>query len=142
METADRIGSDTRESWNEKIEKEILDHIRYYAHNKRDIPDRLADLDEEWDIERTLMLNAAAVAFAGTVLAATVDRKFLAIPAIVAAFLVQHAVQGWSPPLPLFRSMGIRSRREIDSERFALKALMGEFRANQKSREIFEAVTE
>ena len=140
METKDRIQENSPASANDEVEMEILDSIRYYAHNKREIPDRLAELDGEWDIERTLMLNAAVIALTGTVLAATVNKKFLAVPAVVTAFLAQHALQGWCPPLPLFRAMGIRSRKEIDSEKFALKALLGEFRANQKTSEIFEAV--
>jgi hypothetical protein len=40
-----------------------------------------------------------------------------------------HAIQGWYPLLPLFRRMGIRSQDEIDRERYALKALRGDFDA-------------
>jgi hypothetical protein len=42
---------------------------------------------------------------------------------------VQHvtAVQGWCPPVSLFRRLGFRTQREIDEERFALKALLGHF---------------
>jgi hypothetical protein len=57
-----------------------------------------------------------------------VDRKFLYLPAVVAGFLLQHAVQGWCPPVPLFRRMGFRTQSEIDHERYALKALRGDFR--------------
>ncbi len=49
------------------------------------------------------------------------------VPAIVAGFLLQHAVQGWCPPVPIFRRMGIRTAREIDSERYALKIIRGDF---------------
>ncbi len=49
-------------------------------------------------------------------------------PAAVAGFLFQHAVQGWCPPVPLFRRLGFRTAREIDHERYALKALRGDFR--------------
>jgi hypothetical protein len=142
METNGHMKQNPSLDRSEQIEREILEHIRYYAHNKKEIPDRMAELDEEWDIERTLQLNTALLALTGIVLAATVNKKFLVVPGIALAFLVQHSVQGWCPPLPLFRAMGIRTRREIDSEKFALKALLGEFRANQKTREIFEAVTE
>jgi hypothetical protein len=43
------------------------------------------------------------------------------------AFLVQHAVQGWCPPLVVLRRRGVRTRREIEEERYALKALRGDF---------------
>jgi hypothetical protein len=38
--------------------------------------------DEEWDIERLLETNAAALAFTGVVLGATFDRRWLALPAL------------------------------------------------------------
>ena len=78
-------------------------------------------------MERTLEANAASLAFAGIVLAATGDRRWLALPALVTAFLLQHAVQGWCPPVPVLRKLGFRTMREIDTERFALKALRGDF---------------
>ncbi len=72
-----------------------------------------------------LEANAATLAFAGVALGATVDKRWLALPALVTAFLFQHAVQGWSPPLPILRRLGFRTAREIDEERYALKALRG-----------------
>jgi hypothetical protein len=42
-------------------------------------------------------------------------------------FLLQHAVQGWCPPLPLLRRLGVRTADEINEERYALKALRGDF---------------
>jgi hypothetical protein len=142
METKDHVRKQTPGDVNERIEREILNSIRYYSHNKGEIPDRVAQLDEEWDIERTLELNAAVIALAGTVLAATVNKKWAILPGIVTAFLAQHAIQGWCPPLPLFRAMGVRTRKEIDSEKYALKALLGEFRATRKTREIWEAASQ
>jgi hypothetical protein len=56
-----------------------------------------------------------------------VNRKWLFLPGVVAGFLLQHAVQGWCPPLPLFRRLGIRTASEIEYERYALKALRGDF---------------
>ena len=87
---------------------------------------RLAELDREWDIERILEANASTLAF-GVLLGSTVDRRWLALPALVTAFLFQHAVQGWCPPLPVLRRMGFRTADEINQERFALKALRGDF---------------
>ncbi len=43
------------------------------------------------------------------------------------AFLFQHAVQGWCPPVPVLRRLGFRTTYEIDRERYALKALRGDF---------------
>jgi hypothetical protein len=88
---------------------------------------RLEELDREWDIERTLEANAAAVSLFGVVLGASVGRRWLILPGFVAGFLLQHALQGWCPPVPLFRRLGVRTASEIAEERYALKALRGDF---------------
>jgi hypothetical protein len=81
---------------------------------------RLRELDREWDIERVLEANASTLALAGLGLGVFVHRAFLALPAAVMAFFLQHALQGWCPPVPLFRRLGIRTAYEIDEERYAL----------------------
>jgi hypothetical protein len=101
--------------------------LAYYETHPDQIPTRLEELDREWDIERTLEANASTLAFTGTMLAATVDRRWLALPAIVTGFLFQHAMQGWCPPLPILRRLGFRTAEEINQERYALKALKGDF---------------
>jgi hypothetical protein len=79
-------------------------------------------------MERLLETNASALAGLGVGLAvATRSRKWIIIPGIVLPFLFQHAVQGWCPPVPLFRRLGVRTREEIDREKYALKALRGDF---------------
>jgi len=72
-------------------------------------------------------MNASTLAFMGLVLGVTRNRKWLFIPGVVLPFLFQHAVQGWCPPLPIMRRLGVRSRQEIDREKYALKALRGDF---------------
>src|SRR5690606_6724036 len=114
----------------EKIEKSIIHHAYYPA----EINSRLEALDREWDIERTLEANAATLALTGVLLGAFVDRRFLALPAVVTAFLLQHALQGWCPPLPFFRRWGVRTTEEINEERFALKALRGDFEGAAQGR--------
>ena len=42
---------------------------------------------------------------------------------------MQHALQGWCPPIELFRRLGVRTAGEIARERYALKALRGDFAA-------------
>lgn len=125
--TTQRVPAHTADAINRRIDAEIDERVRYYADHLGEIDDRLRQLDEEWDIERTLETNAATLAFTGVVLGATVDRRWLALPATVTAFLLQHATQGWCPPLPVLRRMGFRTAREIDVERAALKAIRGDF---------------
>jgi hypothetical protein len=37
-------------------------------------------------------------------------------------------MQGWSPAVPLLRQLGVRTRMEIEEERYALKVLRGDFK--------------
>jgi hypothetical protein len=67
------------------------------------------------------MLTAPVIALVGTMLGAPVNRKWLLLSGgIVLPFLAQHALQGWCPPVSLFRWLGGHTRREIDGERFVL----------------------
>ena len=118
---SDHVREVSPESTNERIDREMRQNLRHYAKaSPEDIRKRIAELDKEWDVERTLELNASAIAFTGVILAATVNKKWLILPGIVTAFLAQHAIQGWCPPLPVIRAFGIRTRKEIDQERYAL----------------------
>ncbi|MFC4174446.1 hypothetical protein ACFOYU_20740 [Microvirga sp. GCM10011540] len=125
--SAERVAGRTGQNANRRIEAQIAESVRWHAEHPDRIDRRLRELDEEWDIERMLEANAATLAFAGVALGATMDRRWLALPALVSIFLFQHSVQGWCPPLPILRNLGFRTAREIDTERYALKALRGDF---------------
>jgi len=125
--TVERVPEHTAEEVNERIRRETDERIaRYREAGPRAIRRRLDELNHEWDIERTLEANAAAASLIGLSLGATVNRKWFFFPAVVAAFLLQHALQGWCPPLPVFRRMGFRTASEIDREREALESLLEE----------------
>lgn len=131
--TSQRVKLSTCESVNHQIRHEMEQRIAHYRHaNSRDINARLAELEQEWDIERVLETNASTLIFCGSLLTATVNRRWAFLPLVVSGFLLQHAVQGWCPPLPILRRLGVRTMREIDEERFALKALRGDFQDIEK----------
>jgi len=92
-----------------------------------DLTTRIMELDREWSVERWLETNASTLALTGVVLAASGYRKALWLSGTVVAFLLMHGVSGWCPPLPLLRRLGVRTRSEIDAEKFALKYLRGDF---------------
>ncbi|PVE23622.1 hypothetical protein DC522_15135 [Microvirga sp. KLBC 81] len=125
--TVERVPRYTSASVDREIMHEIAASVSWHAAHPEEIDRRLRELDREWDVERTLEANASTLAFTGVVLGAALDKRWLALPALVTAFLFQHAVQGWCPPLPLLRRLGFRTAREIDTERYALKALRGDF---------------
>jgi hypothetical protein len=99
----------------------------YRAAPPQAVDDRIAELEREWDIERTLTLNASTLALSGLVLSRVHRRAWLWLPASVLTFLAQHAIQGWCPPIEVFRRLGVRTRTEIEAERHALKALRGDY---------------
>jgi hypothetical protein len=125
--TTSRVEAQTDEAINRRIRRQIEVNVHYYALHPQEIEKRLRELDQEWDIERVLEANAATLALAGTVLGLLRHRAFLALPMVVAGFLLQHALQGWCPPVPILRRRGVRTAAEIESERAALKALRGDF---------------
>jgi hypothetical protein len=129
-----RVRSHSPGSANARIRSETLSRLKLYEHADAErISARLCELEREWDIERVLEANAASVALLGLTLGATVNRRWFALPAVVAGFLLQHAVQGWCPPLPVFRRLGIRTAAEIHEEITALKILRGDFGEHGRS---------
>lgn len=123
--SADRVRRSTPVDLNEKIDRVTDSNIQSYLNSSHaTIQKRIQELDEEWDVERVLGVNASTLALTGLALGLTVNRKWLALPAVVMGFLFQHGVQGWCPPLPVLRRLGVRTRGEIDREKYELKALM------------------
>ncbi|HEX2749115.1 MAG TPA: DUF2892 domain-containing protein [Verrucomicrobiales bacterium] len=126
--TATRVEASTCDQINERIARETRDRLACYRNASHEtITARLNELDREWDIERVLQTNAGMAGLTGAVLALTVHRKFAVISALVGGFLVQHALQGWCPPLPVLRRAGVRTSHEINEERIALMKLRGDF---------------
>lgn len=124
----DRVRANTADEINRRIDRGIADNVAYYSGKSKDeIHWRIAQLEREWDMERLLETQASALAFTGLLLGVMRSKKWLLLPAIVLPFLFQHAVQGWCPPVPIFRRLGVRTREEIDREKYALKALHGDF---------------
>ncbi len=125
--SSQRVPEHTKDQVNQKIREQTIANVEYFASRGEEaIERRLEELEREWDIERTLEANASTIALTGIALG-TLNRKWLLLPAAVAGFLLQHALQGWCPPVPILRRLGFRTRSEIDEEKFALKALRGDF---------------
>lgn len=126
--TARRVELMTSDRLNEAIRARTdAEVVRLEPASDEKIAERLGELDEEWDVERLLQVNASTLVMLGVLLGARVDRRFLLLPAAVFTFFGQHALQGWCPPIPIFRRLGVRTHREIARERYALKALRGDF---------------
>jgi hypothetical protein len=124
----DRVRKNTSDERNRKIDQKIKESIASHASSDSSaITNRIKELDKEWDTERVLEVNMPIVALIGLALGAFVHPYWLAFPAVVLLFFLQHAIQGWCPPLPIFRSLGYRTKQEIHKEKYALKLLRGDF---------------
>jgi hypothetical protein len=126
--STERVPNHTSPEVNAEIRQKTLENVSKYAPGGPPVIQwRIDNLDREWDIERLLEANAATFSLIGLALAVLFSTWFLLLPFAVAAFLLQHALQGWCPPLPIFRRLGFRTRQEINYERYALKNLRGDF---------------
>ncbi|HTL66099.1 MAG TPA: hypothetical protein VL200_00415 [Lacunisphaera sp.] len=123
-----RVRRHTDEAVQASIDESTRRNLAYFAAQPAAILDgRVEELDWERDIEQVLEMNAATLAFAGAALGTIVNRRFFLLTGVVLGFLGQHAIKGWCPPVPILRRAGLRARTEINQEKFALKALRGDF---------------
>ena len=121
--SADRVAAHTERHTQERIRQATVDNIARSIARPEKIDSRLKELGREWDTERILELNASLLALSGALLGRFVDRRWFFLTVGVTGFLAQHAVQGWCPPLPLIRHLGVRTRKEIEQERAALRMI-------------------
>ena len=122
----DRVPRTTPPEINRRIREQTVANLMKYRDAPQEaVERRLEELDREWDIERAIELNAASFALAGFA-AGAFDRRFLVLPVAVCGFLLQHALQGWCPPVSALRRMGFRTQHEIEAERIALNRIAKE----------------
>lgn len=120
-DTQERVAQHSSAAINASIQEDIEKSIEFYKENPGLIVERLRELDKEWDVERVLETNASSLIIAGSALGFLANKKFFALPLLVGGFLLQHALQGWCPPLPILRRKGYRTTKEIQKERNALE---------------------
>lgn len=145
--TTERIPINTADHVNQRLHEETERRIAYYLAHPEQIDQRLRDLDQEWDVERMIETEAPTMTLSGIALGALLGRKWLVLPLFAQSMVLLHAVQGFYPLLPIFRRMGFRTTKEIAAERYALKAIRGDFqrvehadgRSPQRADQAFEA---
>ncbi len=109
------------------IDEKTKESIKSYVEQgKGAIEKRINELDNKWDIDRTMQLYASLLILGGAVLF-SFNKRWLILSIITASFAAQHAIQGWSPPGKIFRLLGLRTKRELEEEKYALKMIRGDF---------------
>jgi hypothetical protein len=129
----DRVRRYTTDRQLQRIDARTRRSVQLYANQPRHIMDeRIEELGREWSIERFLQISVAVVGLTTALLAARRSRNWGLATCAGLGFFLLHATDGFDPPLPLLREMGIRTRGEIDREIYALKALRGDFDAVER----------
>ena len=131
----DRVEAQTRAEINEDIQRSTEARICHLAQHPEQIPQRLRQLEKEWDVERALETGASTLSLTGLLLSITRSRGWVLLPLAVQSFFLQHAIQGWCPPLSLFRRLGFRTMREILEERSCLIQILAEYRGRPRPTE-------
>ncbi len=126
--SSQRVPMHTDPQVQQRINRQTEMNIAYFAAHPQHIDDRIGQLNAEWDVERCLETGASGLTLFSLAMGLLGRRRWFLVAAAVPAFLLQHAIQGWCPPLAMLRRLGVRTRYEIDQERYALKALRGDFR--------------
>lgn len=121
--TSQRVPLHTRQNVNERIMERTLDDIAAYEDAEPELKTaRLRELDREWDTDRVFEATDGAILLTAGVLGLLTSRRWLfLVPLAVGGFLLQQALQGWCPQLPLLRRLGVRTSYEIAGEKAALQ---------------------
>lgn len=137
--TSDRVEFATSESANQRIHEATVNRLSEILQSSPDqrstlINNRLDELNNEWDMERLLEFNASTLLITTILLSFFRSSYWLILSFAIAAFLWQHAVKGWCPPIPILRNLlGKRTSAEIFSEKVALKILRGDYQSFNSS---------
>ena len=112
-----------------QIDAKIEESIRHYATQSPEaIAQRIQELDKECDIDGSLAMAAAGVGLGGITLSFLGGgKKWLLVAGAFLGLLLKQSLHGTSPAVPLMRKLGVRTRAEIDREKYALKILRGDF---------------
>lgn len=127
--TTNRVALNTCKEINEQIRERTL-HCLSSEEDRSEsaLSEKIKALNEEWDTERVLETGAASLVLAASIMGYLKSGcRCFWITGAVGGFLLQHALQGWCPPLPVIRKCGVRTAEEINNEKMVLKLLRGDF---------------
>jgi hypothetical protein len=125
----DEVRSHAPEEVNKRIDERVERCVRHMAEQERsEISRYLEKLEREWDLNRAVTVVGSAVAVLGLWLARRDGGRWRILGGLAAGLMLQHGLLGFGPLAELVRALGgVRTRKEIDLEKFALKALRGDF---------------
>jgi hypothetical protein len=109
-------------------ESRVRDNVRYYTSlGAEAVEDRLRELDTEWGLERALTAGLAGLGAFGLVMGLFGSRTLRLLTWVATPLLFAFSIGKWAPSAELTARRGLRTRKEIEEERYALKAWRGDF---------------
>lgn len=134
--TCQKVVMKTDPKINEDIRNQTLSSLNIFKNcNEQEITQRISQLNQEWDTERVLEVNASLLLILSSYMGVRMSRAWFLVTGAVAGFMIQHALQGWCPILPLVRKWGVRTADEIYAEKTALKIIRGDFNGDSPNAE-------
>ena len=126
--SAKRVKLSTHAEINDIIQRQTADNLKRYLHSdNKTLTTRLEELNREWDTERVLETNASLIIFISSIIGIFTSPYWFLLTGIISLFFLQHALQGWCPPLPILRKLGVRTPEEINAEKAVIRTLRGDF---------------
>ena len=126
---SDRVRAHGPERVNAEVLRQARERLARWGDRPLDeVEGRLKELEREWEVDRSLLVNAAVWSLVGLVLGARGARQWLLVPGVVAGFLLQYGLTGWCPPVWGLRLLKCRTRGELEAEKLALRVQRGDFR--------------
>lgn len=126
--TTKKVCFQTDPKINAKIREQTVRSLEFYRDaDENMVASRIRKLNGEWNTEKVLEVNAASVIILSSLIGLLRGRGYFLLTGLVSLFLLKHALEGWCPPLPIIRRMGIRTSEEIDHEKTVLKMMRGDF---------------
>ncbi|MES2380754.1 MAG: hypothetical protein V4538_06920 [Bacteroidota bacterium] len=125
-----KAGNDDFSSDKMSIDETTKENIqKYIDQGEGAIDRRVRELDNKWDMEKTIRFNISVLALAGVLFGTFKKRRWSVLSVAITAFIAQHLISKWCPSLPLLKKLGMQTHKEIEREKYALKALRGDFKS-------------
>lgn len=127
METVNQEADISLEHATEK-EIEIQENLNYYYNNQQAIDYRLFELDQELDVETYMQMQTSALSISGVILSLTNGKKWLLLPLLSSVIQLANLFKKEELYKLISTRLNIRTRDEIEKEKYALKAIRGDFK--------------
>ena len=115
---------------NPESQSRTRDNIRFYSTlSHQGLSSRIRQLDQEPDAECTIVSVLTGIGTFGLAMGLLGGRSFRLLSWISLPLAFAFSMGKWAPPPGILSRWGLRSRKEINEERYALKALRGDFRS-------------